>query len=121
MKYLFLSSISILAIIGCGGDSPRSRYPEREPGCAVTLYHGAPLGRTVNIGPVYASCDQDVSDADCLRTLEDQVCKLGGDLVWGVDETPKLDLGKKKWNGRAAHTRAGYDAGTEIMIDAGAN
>jgi hypothetical protein len=110
----FLSGISLLALVSiaaCGGDAPRSRYPAREPGCAVTLYHGAPQGRTVNIGPVNASCDQDVSDADCLRTLEDQACKLGGDVVWGVDETPRLDLGHKKFNGRAAHTREGHDPG----------
>ncbi|MEO7113775.1 MAG: hypothetical protein ABI183_25270, partial [Polyangiaceae bacterium] len=100
MRYLFLSSISILLITACGGE-PRSRYPELPPGCTVALYHGAPQGRTVNIGPVNASCDQDVSDADCLRTLEDQVCKLGGDIVWGVGD-PHLDLGKKKLNGRAA-------------------
>jgi hypothetical protein len=112
MKALFLSAISILLITACGGNEHPSRYPAREPGCTVALYHGAPIGRTVNIGPVNASCDQDVSDTDCLRTLEDQVCKLGGDLVWGVDENPKLDLGHKKFNGRAAHTRASdTDAG----------
>ena len=126
MKALFLSAISICAlglILGaCGSDERRSRYPEREPGCAVTLYHGAPQGRTVNIGPVNASCDESVSDADCLRTLEDQVCKIGGDVVWGVDENPKLDLGHKKWNGRAAHTRASSPAGaSSTWIDASVN
>ena len=115
MNRLFLSAISLFVLVACGGDDHRSRYPAREPGCAVTLYHGAPQGRTVNIGPVNASCDQDVSDADCLRTLEDQVCKIGGDVVWGVDENPRVDLGKKKWNGRAAHTRASAPAGTSSI------
>jgi phage terminase large subunit-like protein len=113
MKRLFLSAISFSCLVGasaCGGDAPRSRYPALPPNCPVTLYHGAPQGRTVNIGPVNAACDQDVADADCLRTLEDEVCKLGGDVVWGVDETPRLDFGKKKYSGRAAHTRASNPA-----------
>jgi len=110
MKALHFKSISVcgavLVMVACGGEERHSRFPPRQPGCAVTLYHDAPPGRTVNIGPVSASCDEDVSDADCLRTLEDQVCKIGGDVVWGVSDAPKLDLGKKKWNGRAAHTRS---------------
>lgn len=97
--------VSLVALAACGGQERPSRYPARPPGCAVTLYHGVPHGKTVNIGPVSASCDEDVSDADCIRTLEDQVCKIGGDVVWGVDDTPKMDLGHKKFSGRAAHTR----------------
>ena len=104
MKWLVFGSISIL-FFACGGDERPSRYPRREPGCAVQIFYGAPTSRTVNIGPVSASCTEDVSDQDCLRTLQDQVCKLGGDVVWGVDEKPKMDLGRKKFNGRAAHTR----------------
>lgn len=119
MKALFLSAISICLVTACGGDERPSRYPAREPGCAVALYHGAPQGRTVNIGPVNATCDQDVSDDDCIRTLEDQVCKIGGDIVWGVDDKPRMDIGKKKFNGRAAHTREGHDPGKEIVTDGG--
>ena len=104
MKWLLFGLISIL-FFACGGDERPSRYPPREPGCAVEIFYGAPTSRTVNIGPVSASCTEDVSDQDCLRTLKDQVCKLGGDVVWGVDEKPKMDLGRKKWSGRAAHTR----------------
>ncbi|MEO8797222.1 MAG: hypothetical protein ABI551_04995 [Polyangiaceae bacterium] len=104
MNRLVLASL-VLGIAACGGQERPSRYPPREPGCAVTLYHGAPHGKTVNIGPVSASCNDDISDADCLRTLEDQVCKIGGDVVWGVDDTPKMDLDHKKFSGRAAHTR----------------
>lgn len=93
------------AVYACGGDERPSRYPPREPNCQVQVFYGAPTMRTVNIGSVNASCADDVSDADCIRTLQDQVCKLGGDVVWGVDEHPRMELGKKKFNGRAAHTR----------------
>jgi hypothetical protein len=84
--------------VSTGGFSPR---PE---GCAVRLFHDAPTEATTNIGPVHASCDAEVADADCLRTLEDQVCKLGGDLVWGVADKPRVWGDKNFWEGRAAHT-----------------
>jgi hypothetical protein len=63
--------------------------------------------RTDNLGPVMASCSPDVSDADCVRQLQDEACKLGGDVVWGVPDKPTQDGGKNLWFGRAAHTTSG--------------
>lgn len=60
---------------------------------------------TENIGPVSATCGADTKDDDCLRTLKDETCKLGGDVVWGVEDAPSMSLGKKKLSGRAAHTK----------------
>ena len=62
--------------------------------------------QTDNIGPVMASCDDSVTDAECMRTLKDEACKLGADLIWGVDDVPAKANGKKKLAGRAAHTKA---------------
>lgn len=71
----------------------------------MQIFHDTPTMATDNIGPVSASCDETVSDDDCLRTLKDEACKLGGDLVWGVSPAPKMEYGKKKLAGRAAHTK----------------
>jgi len=90
-------------LVGCGGGPP-SKFPARPEGCAVKLFHDTPDVPTTNIGPVRAHCDRDVSQSDCLRTLFDQVCKLGGDVVWGVADTPMVDGDKNYWEGRAAHT-----------------
>jgi hypothetical protein len=93
------------ACAGRGAERPSSDgYPPRPEGCAVKLFHGSPTEPTTNIGPVHASCGADVADADCLRTLEDQVCKLGGDLVWGVADKPRVWGDRNVWDGRAAHT-----------------
>ena len=57
----------------------------RTEGCDVKVYPEAPPVVIDNIGPVTATCGLDVSDQDCLRTLQDQACKLGGDVAWGVE------------------------------------
>jgi hypothetical protein len=87
----------------CGGGGGDARFPKRPEGCEVALYHQTPEVPTENIGPVHAACDESVAPDDCVRTLKDVVCKLGGDVVWGVDEPEKRD-GKLHYNGRAAHT-----------------
>jgi hypothetical protein len=69
------------------------------------VFPETPSYPTDNIGPVSASCEESVSDADCGRTLKDQACKLGADTVWGVSETPTKHLGRKKFYGRAAHQK----------------
>jgi hypothetical protein len=46
-----------------------------------------------------------VSSVDCLQTLKDQVCKLGGDVVWGVPDKPETIGDKNVWVARAAHTK----------------
>ncbi len=104
-----LAAVAILAILagvgaGCGQSGGDARYPKRPEGCEVALYHATPEVPTDNIGPVYSSCTEDVSADDCVRTLKDAVCKLGGDVVWGVAEPTRKD-GKVRYEGRAAHTK----------------
>lgn len=71
----------------------------------MQVFQETPTVQTDNIGPVSASCDQIVSNEDCLRTLKDEACKLGANVVWGVEPNPTMQLGKKKFFGRAAHTK----------------
>jgi hypothetical protein len=91
-------------LLACSTPAP-AKFPAREPGCEVQIFPDAPSYATENIGAVHASCEESVSDADCLRTLKDAACKLGADTVWGMSETPKVDLGRKKFSGRAAHQK----------------
>ena len=72
----------------------------------MKVFPEAPPVVTDNIGPVTARCGADVKDEDCMRTLKDQACKLGGDVVWGVSDVPSKGTGKKQLAGRAAHTKA---------------
>jgi hypothetical protein len=98
-------TLILSSFFGCSSEPKRSsKYPPRQPGCEVQLFTETPTYDTVDIGTVQARCDETVSDADCVRELKDQACKLGADTVWGVED-PTLDLGKKKISGRAAHQK----------------
>jgi hypothetical protein len=103
-----LASLASLASVmsGCASAPANAgRYPPRPDGCDVKIYPEAPVAAIDNIGPVNASCGADVTNEECLRTLQDEACKLGADLVWGVADEPVMKVGKKKLAGRAAHTK----------------
>lgn len=93
------------ALAACGAPEKEGRYPKRPEGCDVKVFNESPNVPTDNIGSVDAICGDDISNDACLQTLKDQVCKLGGDVVWGVSDAPSVSLGKKKLSGRAAHTK----------------
>ena len=96
----------VLFAAACGPSSAaNAKYPPRPDGCDVAVYEQAPRAPTDSIGAVSARCDEITSDAECLRELQDQACKLGADLVWGVSPKPRMESGKKVLAGRAAHTR----------------
>jgi hypothetical protein len=95
----FLAAAATIA--GCGGSKPASNFPPRPEGCAVDVYPEAPPVDVDSIGTVNERCENTMSDEDCLRGFKDQVCALGGDVVWGVDK-PRQDEGYKHLTGRAA-------------------
>ena len=106
LGHLAFSLALIPTALACGASPVDSRFPPRPEGCTVEVFHEiAPTKQTENIGPVRASCTELVSKDDCLRTLQDQVCKLGGDVVWGVEPEPVIRNGRKTLSGRAAKTR----------------
>jgi hypothetical protein len=104
-KTVLAGAFFVLAASCASQPEKPSKYPPQKEGCEVQVFQETPATQTDNIGPVSSSCDPQVSDQDCLRTLKDEVCKLGGNVVWGVEPNPTMHLGKKKFSGRAAHTK----------------
>jgi hypothetical protein len=94
-----------VVVLACSPPPPPTKYPPRQPGCEIQIFPENPSYQTDNIGPVSSSCDESISDADCMRTLKDEACKLGADTVWGVSDNPTKQAGKKKFFGRAAHQK----------------
>ena len=109
MRLFFLIACAVgggIVSIGCAGPSD-TKYPARPEGCEIKVFADTPSIPTDNIGPVTATCDPDVADRLCLRTLQDEACRLGADVVWGVDPAaPQVGASaKKRIAGRAAHTK----------------
>ena len=80
----------------------------RERGCAVIPFTDAPNVPTENIGSVTALCNDEDSRDVCMRELSDQVCLLGGDVVWAVEGPTHVDTqngSRQRMRGRAAHTK----------------
>lgn len=98
--------LAVASLLGCGEPGKHdTKYPPRAEGCEVQMFHDTPSVMSDNIGPVTATCGADVKDDDCMRTLKDQACKLGADIIWGVSDIPSNVQGKKQFAGRAAHTQ----------------
>jgi hypothetical protein len=100
----------------CGGasDTERinamrsARHPPQPRGCAVQVFKDAPPAPTENIGSVMAFCSGGDSRDVCLRELEDQVCLMGGDVLWQIEgPTPEATASGmgQRMRGRAAHTK----------------
>jgi hypothetical protein len=98
------NALNAARLVAHAAHSRRATQGPREPGCAVQVFDDAPPMKTENIGPVTAWCDENDPRDVCLRVLEDQVCKLGGDVMWQVDG-PSREGNKQRMNGRAAHTK----------------
>jgi hypothetical protein len=79
-------------------------HPSLPAGCEVRVFANAPPMPLDNIGTVSATCAEGDSDDVCTRQLQDEVCKLGGDVAWGVDRPAHVG-NKRKMSGRAAHTK----------------
>lgn len=106
MKAALVTALAAAALAGCPSPpETMTKWPAQKEGCAVQTFPDRPQYNVDNIGPVSATCDESIADADCLRVLMDQACKIGGDTVWGVEDKPELKNGKKWFSGRAAHRK----------------
>jgi hypothetical protein len=98
------NAITATHVVVHAAHTRRATQGPRDRGCAVQVFTDAPTGRTENIGPVTALCSEDDSREVCVRELQDQVCSLGGDVLWQVDG-PVREGNKQRMHGRAAHTK----------------
>lgn len=103
------NALTATSLVVHAAHTKRAVEAARDRGCTVQLFVAAPPIATENIGPVTALCSPDDSKEVCLRELEDQVCLLGGDVVWQV-EGPMPEATsegyRQRMRGRAAHAKA---------------
>jgi len=102
------NSLTASRLVAHAAHTARAVQGPRPRGCDVRVFADAPPMRTENIGPVTAFCAEGDSREACLRELEDQVCTLGGDVLWQLDgPTPESSSNGpgERLRGRAAHTK----------------
>jgi hypothetical protein len=98
------NALTAVRLVAHAAHTKRATKGPRERGCTVQVFADAPPMQTENMGPVTALCAQDDSKDVCLRELQDQVCLLGGDVLWQVDG-PSVEGNKQRMHGRAAHAK----------------
>jgi hypothetical protein len=102
------NALNASTLTGHAAHSRRATQGPRPVGCPVQVYRTALSMPNENVGPVTALCDPDDSPERCLRVLQDEACKLGGDLLWQIDG-PTLENTQngpmQRMHGRAAHTK----------------
>jgi hypothetical protein len=102
------NALTATVLVGHAAHSRRAVQSPRERGCAVRVIEGGVPEHTENVGPVTALCAEEDSADVCLRELEDQVCLLGGDVLWQVDgPRPEATSNgmRQRMDGRAAHSK----------------
>jgi hypothetical protein len=98
------NALTATHLVAHAAHSRRVTQGPRDRGCAVQVYSDAPTLPTENIGPVTANCAEDDTREQCLRELQDQVCLLGGDVLWQIGG-PRREGNRQRMYGRAAHTK----------------
>lgn len=85
-------SVALLALctLACSSGPP-PKMAQRPKGCDVTVFRGAlPEDvRATRLGEVSSPCGKNDADSDCIRALQDEVCKLGGNVVYEVPDQPE--------------------------------
>jgi hypothetical protein len=93
--------------VACAVFEPGGRYHARDPSCVVKTLPSAPEGAYVDLGVVWVDCWAG-DTAACQEQLRDEVCRRGGDVVWGLgDAAPSTS----KLSAHVARTRVTADAG----------
>jgi hypothetical protein len=72
-----------VACLGCALVAPGGRYAPRDKNCVVRTVDEAPPGAVDDLGIVTVDCWTGDGEG-CQQVLLDEVCRRGGDVVWGI-------------------------------------
>ena len=99
--------VVLCASLGCASSTARTRTADAlPPGCPVeVLRDGTPTRPVRSLGEATARCTGDAMGdmPACTRALQDQVCALGGDTVWGITSSQTDEA--LVLRGHVGHTR----------------
>jgi hypothetical protein len=87
-----------------------AKYPPRGNNCKVRVYNSAFPGvkEWDDLGVARVDCYLDVGRVQCLKKLQTEACRMGGDLLYDVPKKPMRPTDEGMvYVGHVAHTRGG--------------
>jgi hypothetical protein len=81
---ILVATVVAAACVGCALFRPGGRYGPRDKGCVVKTLPSAPQVPVDDLGMVTVDCWAGNNDG-CEQEIIDEVCRRGGDLVWGME------------------------------------
>lgn len=101
----------VAPVLACAsGASTPSRYPHRPPGCELAVFHTPVPGVALwdDLGVAEAACHISTPEAECMRALKAEACRMGGDIIYNVPRKPFRPQDQALlYRGQVAHSRAG--------------
>jgi hypothetical protein len=85
-RHVCVASATLVVTLGCASPPLDPRYPPRPPGCAIDVFSGRPGMPVDELGSVSVLCEWE-SPSRCWRGAMEEVCRRGGDVVWGVADS----------------------------------
>ena len=85
-----------------------AKYPPRPGGCKVRVFHTpAPdVKEWDDLGVAHVDCPLDVGSVQCLRRLQMDACRMGGDILYDVPKKPLRPTEQGMvYTGHVAHTK----------------
>lgn len=85
-----------------------ARYPRRAPGCQLAVYYTPVPGVPAwdDLGVAEAVCHISDPQAECLRVLRAEACRMGGDVIYNVPRRPYRPRDQVvQYRAQVAHTR----------------
>jgi hypothetical protein len=128
LPILALPTLALALAINCATTNPNAaKYPPRPGGCKVRVFHTpAPdVKEWDDLGVAHVDCPLDVGSVQCLRKLQMDACRMGGDILYDVPKKPLRPTEQGMvYTGHVAHTKervedAGKDNSGKDNEDAG--
>jgi hypothetical protein len=116
-------ALALVLAMNCGTTSPNAaKYPPRPGGCKVRVFHSPTpdVKEWDDLGVAHVDCPLDVGSVQCLRRLQMDACRMGGDILYDVPKKPLRPTEQGMvYTGHVAHTKERVEDAGKGNDDAG--
>ena len=125
LSMVALPTLALALALGmnCATPNPNAaKYPPRPGGCKVRVFHTPTPGvkEWDDLGIAHVDCPLDVGSVQCLRRLQLDACRMGGDILYDVPKKPLRPTEQGMvYTGHVAHTKERVEDAGKDNDDAG--